>query len=184
MRQSCLVEHGGGLPVPIDPNPHALPPLQLLRYDDLMSFADTLVLFVLALLLFGPKKLPVIARQIGKALNEFRRASNEFKAQIESEINQLEYQERQKKEREEVQKILPPTQPPAESVQSARSSSPSEVLASADNGNSSIELNSVASNEPRSSADSHERNSAVAPDITNPESHEVNSTTASNIADV
>ena len=71
-----------------------------------MSFADTVVLFVLALLLFGPKKLPLIARQIGKALNEFRRASNEFKAQIEAEISQLEYQERVKKEQE--QKILPP----------------------------------------------------------------------------
>lgn len=71
-----------------------------------MSFADTVVLFVLALLLFGPKKLPLIARQIGKALNEFRRASNEFKAQIEAEISQLEYQERQRKEEEP--KILPP----------------------------------------------------------------------------
>src|SRR5215468_1317317 len=71
-----------------------------------MSFADTVVLFVLALLLFGPKKLPLIARQIGKALNEFRRASNEFKAQIEAEISQLEYQERQRKEQEH--KILPP----------------------------------------------------------------------------
>src|SRR5499425_2156221 len=71
-----------------------------------MSFADTAVLFVLALLLFGPKKLPLIARQIGKALNEFRRASNEFKAQIEAEISQLEYQERQRKEQE--RKILPP----------------------------------------------------------------------------
>ena len=83
-----------------------------------MSFADTVVLFVLALLLFGPKKLPVIARQIGKALNEFKRASNEFKAQIETEINQLEYQERQQK-REQEQKILAPA-PPQESVQSTR----------------------------------------------------------------
>jgi sec-independent protein translocase protein TatB len=74
-----------------------------------VSFADTVVLFVLALLLFGPKKLPLIARQIGKALNEFRRASNEFKAQIEAEISQLEYQERQKKEQEP--KILPPAEP-------------------------------------------------------------------------
>jgi sec-independent protein translocase protein TatB len=71
-----------------------------------MSFADTVVLFILALLLFGPKKLPLIARQIGKALNEFRRASNEFKAQIEAEISQLEYQERLRKEQD--QKILPP----------------------------------------------------------------------------
>lgn len=81
------------------------------------------VLFVLALLLFGPKKLPAIARQVGKVLNEFKRASNEFKAQIESEINQLEVQESQKareKEREEAQKILPPVAPPAESVETAR----------------------------------------------------------------
>ena len=83
-----------------------------------MSFADTVVLFVLALLLFGPKKLPGIARQIGKALNEFKRASNEFKAQIESEISQLEYQERQQK-REQEQTILPP-QPPSGSVASTR----------------------------------------------------------------
>jgi len=83
-----------------------------------MSFADTAVLFVLALLLFGPKKLPGIARQIGKALNEFKRASNEFKSQIESEISQLEYQERQQK-REQEQTILPP-QPPSGSIASTR----------------------------------------------------------------
>lgn len=55
-----------------------------------MSFSETIFLFVLALVVFGPKKLPEIARQIGKALNEFRRASNEFKAQIEHEISNLE----------------------------------------------------------------------------------------------
>jgi len=47
-------------------------------------------LFLFALILFGPKKLPEIGRQIGRALNEFKRASNEFKAQIESEIAQLD----------------------------------------------------------------------------------------------
>jgi sec-independent protein translocase protein TatB len=89
-----------------------------------MSFADTAVLFVLALLLFGPKKLPVIARQIGKALNEFKRASNEFRAQIESEINQLEYQERQKERQKDEPKILPPAAPPADSVESSPICSP------------------------------------------------------------
>jgi len=87
-----------------------------------MSFADTVVLFVLALLLFGPKKLPLIARQIGKALNEFRRASNEFKAQIEAEISQLEYQER--REKEQAQKILPPS----DSVPSTQSNHRSEPV--------------------------------------------------------
>ena len=126
-----------------------------------MSFADTVVLFVLALLLFGPKKLPVIARQIGKALNEFKRASNEFKAQIESEISQLEYQERQKKEREEAQKILPPSQPPAESVESARISSAVEPRNVSDS--DSPDLNSGA----KSSVESPEINSAATPNITN-----------------
>ena len=73
-----------------------------------MSFADTVVLFVLALLLFGPKKLPSIARQIGKALNEFKRASNEFKAQIETEIANLE--------KEPTPQILPPSQTPVGAV--------------------------------------------------------------------
>ena len=56
----------------------------------LMSFSETIFLFFLALIIFGPKKLPEIARQVGKFMNEFRRASNEFKSQIEQEISQLE----------------------------------------------------------------------------------------------
>ena len=68
-----------------------------------MSFSETIFLFFLALVVFGPKKLPEIARQIGKALNEFRRASNEFKAQIEQEISNLEV--------EKHQTILPPSPP-------------------------------------------------------------------------
>jgi sec-independent protein translocase protein TatB len=63
-----------------------------------MSFSETIFLFFLALIIFGPKKLPEIARQIGKALNEFRRASNEFKAQIEQEISNLEVDEIRKKQ--------------------------------------------------------------------------------------
>lgn len=62
-----------------------------------MHFADYTLILVLALILFGPKKLPEIARQIGKLMVEFRRASNEFKAQIEDELRAMEQQDRQKK---------------------------------------------------------------------------------------
>lgn len=62
-----------------------------------MHFADSIVIFLLALILFGPKKLPEIARQIGKLMVEFRRASNEFKSQIDEELRNMEIQERQKK---------------------------------------------------------------------------------------
>ena len=62
----------------------------------LMSFSETIFLFFLALIIFGPKKLPEIARQVGKFMNEFRRASNEFKSQIEQEISQLEVEKQPK----------------------------------------------------------------------------------------
>ena len=51
---------------------------------------EMIFLFFLALILFGPRRLPEIGRQIGRIMNEFRRASNEFRAQIESEINVLD----------------------------------------------------------------------------------------------
>jgi sec-independent protein translocase protein TatB len=69
-----------------------------------MSFSETIFLFFLALIIFGPKKLPEIARKVGKVMNEFKRASNDFKAQIEQEISSLEVDNRQT--------ILPPTSPP------------------------------------------------------------------------
>lgn len=61
------------------------------------SFGDSIFLFVLALLLFGPKKLPVLARELGKWIGEFRRASNEFKMQMEEELRQVEQADRQKR---------------------------------------------------------------------------------------
>jgi sec-independent protein translocase protein TatB len=69
---------------------HTLPPLRFTKYDECVSFSETIFLFLLALLVFGPKKLPEIGRQIGKMLNEFKRASNEFRSQIESEISQID----------------------------------------------------------------------------------------------
>lgn len=60
------------------------------------SFSDSIFLFVLALLLFGPKRLPVLARELGKWVGEFRRASNEFKMQMEEELRLSEQADRQK----------------------------------------------------------------------------------------
>ncbi len=60
------------------------------------SFSDSIFLFILALLLFGPKRLPVLARELGKWVGEFRRASNEFKMQMEEELRLTEQSDRQK----------------------------------------------------------------------------------------
>jgi sec-independent protein translocase protein TatB len=61
-----------------------------------MSLPDTIFIFGLALVVFGPKKLPEIGRQLGKLVFEFRRASNEFKMQIEEELRSAEQADRQK----------------------------------------------------------------------------------------
>jgi TatA/E family protein of Tat protein translocase len=60
-----------------------------------MSLPDTIFIFGLALVIFGPKKLPEIGRQLGKLVLEFRRASNEFKMQIEEELRSAEQADRQ-----------------------------------------------------------------------------------------
>jgi TatA/E family protein of Tat protein translocase len=51
---------------------------------------EMIFIFLLALLLFGPKKLPEIGRTVGKALTEFRRASTELKATFDREMKNLE----------------------------------------------------------------------------------------------
>lgn len=70
---------------------------------------EMIFIFFLALILFGPKKMPEIGRQVAKFLNEFRRASNEFRSQIEAEVNSLDLPKQQ---------IVPPSQAPLGSLAS------------------------------------------------------------------
>lgn len=51
---------------------------------------EMVAIFVIALLLFGPKKLPELGRTLGKAITEFRRASNELKSTFETHLSDLE----------------------------------------------------------------------------------------------
>jgi TatA/E family protein of Tat protein translocase len=47
---------------------------------------ELLMIFVIALILFGPRKLPDIGRSLGKAMGEFRKASNDLKRSLEEEV--------------------------------------------------------------------------------------------------
>jgi Tat protein translocase TatB subunit len=58
------------------------------------GFSGELVfIMILALILFGPRKLPEIARTVGKFMAEFKRASSEFQGQIHDEVRKLELEE-------------------------------------------------------------------------------------------
>jgi sec-independent protein translocase protein TatB len=72
------------------------PPIEL----GSLGMADSLILMVIALVVFGPRRLPQIGKQIGKLMFEFRKASNDFKFQMEEELRLSEDADRRKKEEE------------------------------------------------------------------------------------
>jgi sec-independent protein translocase protein TatA len=51
-----------------------------------IGFQEMLVLAVIALIIFGPRKLPELGRSLGRSINEFKRASNELKSTLDDEI--------------------------------------------------------------------------------------------------
>jgi len=53
---------------------------------EFLGTTELVVILVVALVLFGPRKLPQLSRQLGKSLNEFRRASDEFRNTWENEV--------------------------------------------------------------------------------------------------
>jgi len=80
-----------------------------------IGMPELLIIFVIALLVFGPKELPKIGRTIGKAMAEFRRASDELREGIQREIDLAEREEK------------PPPPPVEEPVVSPAPETPSPV---------------------------------------------------------
>jgi len=102
------------------------------------SLADSAFIFVMALLLFGPKKLPELARQLGKLMGEFRRASNEFRMQMEDELR-ISEQEEQRQKIAALEAAAPPSAlpapeptPPAEAENTTDSPYPTPSIATAE----------------------------------------------------
>ena len=61
-----------------------------------IGMPELIIIFVIALIIFGPRKLPELGRSLGKSLAEFKRASNELKSTLEEEIR-IEEQQRDAK---------------------------------------------------------------------------------------
>ena len=69
-----------------------------------IGMPELIIIFVIALIIFGPRKLPELGRSLGKSLAEFKKASNELRNTLEEEI-------RIEEQKETVAKQAPP--PPA-----------------------------------------------------------------------
>jgi TatA/E family protein of Tat protein translocase len=66
---------------------------------------ELILIFIVALLVFGPKKLPEIGKSVGKAIREFKKASEEIKGRIEEEIQASEIKDIGKDIKAEVQSL-------------------------------------------------------------------------------
>ncbi|MGH9571924.1 MAG: twin-arginine translocase TatA/TatE family subunit [Candidatus Acidiferrales bacterium] len=76
----------------------------------MLSLPHLIIVFVVALVVFGPEKMPELARNVGKFMAEFRRMTGEFKSTFEGHMRELE------READERQRPAPPPAPapPAE----------------------------------------------------------------------
>jgi len=96
-----------------------------------LGMADSLILMVLALVVFGPRRLPQIGRQIGKLMYEFRKASNDFKFQMEEELRNAEEADRRNREEIERQQRLALNPPVEGSTVEAETAASTEAYAGA-----------------------------------------------------
>jgi len=87
--------------------------------------AELAVIFVVALLLLGPDKLPELARGIGKFMREFRRQTDEVRGMVEREFYQMDQDV--KEELPKAKNTVPSIKPPASEVPSLPDSSPQAV---------------------------------------------------------
>jgi TatA/E family protein of Tat protein translocase len=70
-----------------------------------IGIPELLIIMALALLVFGPKKLPEVGKSLGKALREFKRTSEELKGRIEDEIQASEIKGVAEELRKDIQDI-------------------------------------------------------------------------------
>jgi sec-independent protein translocase protein TatA len=104
-----------------------------------IGMPELIVIMVLALIIFGPRKLPELGRSLGRSLNEFKRASNELKHTLDEEIR-VEEQRTTDAERH-AQRVAEEQRraEQAQAVEASRAASdPHETAASADAADASI----------------------------------------------
>jgi sec-independent protein translocase protein TatA len=86
-----------------------------------IGMPELIIIFVIALIIFGPRKLPELGKSLGRSLNEFKKASNDLQNTLEQEIK-LEEQ----KEKEAA--VTPRTAEPEASAVTPEPTAPSQTV--------------------------------------------------------
>jgi sec-independent protein translocase protein TatA len=72
-----------------------------------IGMPELIIIFVIALIIFGPRKLPELGRSLGRSLSEFKKASNELRSTLEEEIRIEEQKDAQKDAASKAQAATP-----------------------------------------------------------------------------
>src|SRR5207237_5797269 len=95
-----------------------------------IGMPELIIIFVIALIIFGPRKLPELGRSLGKSLAEFKKASNELRNTLEEEIRIEEQREKEPKVDAQAA-TASPTMPIAHADAAPRSAEPRHMEHSA-----------------------------------------------------
>ena len=91
-----------------------------------IGMPELVIILVIALIIFGPRKLPELGKSLGRSLNEFKKASNDLQASLEQEIRLEEQKEARAKATAETPTPAPTASPePAIDVHSVSRSADS-----------------------------------------------------------
>lgn len=71
-----------------------------------LGMPELILIFVVALLVFGPKRLPELGKSLGRAMNEFKRSSQEFRDSLETEVGTAEIKDELLKQQKDLQDSL------------------------------------------------------------------------------
>ncbi len=97
-----------------------------------IGMPEMVVIAVIALIIFGPRKLPELGKSLGKSIAEFKRASNELKNTLEEEIRTEELQDARKSAQVPPTSAVPPAAPaPPEGATTPQDTVPPRVDAGA-----------------------------------------------------